>query len=140
MITEQQKSQFRRLLELRDKKDESEATAKAAKEEYQQAELEMCEEFQESGVEGTIKADLGPPYGSVSFRARETTYSEIYDDEAALRYFEERCMIDEVTAPKFSKKNVNAIVRDLNEQGLKLPPGVSFRKVRGMTITRPKGS
>ena len=138
MISEENKSKLRRLMETRQKRDEDKKALELSEAAYREAEAEVFEALNDS-VEGTIKVPLGPPWGTVSFRTRETTFGNIYDEEAALEYFEQRMMMDEISAPKFVKRRINEIVRDLDEQGLELPPGVAAYKQRGVTITRQKG-
>jgi hypothetical protein len=49
-------------------------------------------------------------------------------------------MLDEVTSPRFAKARINEIVRDMQEQGQPMPPGIDYYANRGITITRQKGS
>lgn len=141
MISNDTKSKLRRLMELRQDRDEKTQAAKVANEAYIEMELDVYEAFEddEEGVEGTLKVNLGDPWGVVSFRTRETYYGRIIDDEAALEYFAQRAMVDEISAPKFVKKRINEIVRDHIEQGIDMPPGIDYYPQRGMTVTRQKG-
>jgi hypothetical protein len=138
VVSEQDKSKLRRLMELRVARDESKKAAEKAEAEYREIEAEVYEALE--AVEGTIKVPLGDPWGTVSFRQRETYYGRLIDDEAALEYFARRAMLNEMTAPKFVKARLNEIVRDCVEQGNfdELPPGVDYYANRGVTITRPK--
>lgn len=131
-------SGLRRLMEARVERDEDAAKAKRSEETYRAVEAEVYEQFEDSGTVGTIKVDLGEPYGVVSFRTRETYFGKIVDEDAALEYYEQRAQIDEVTQPKFTMARINEEVRDRIEQGLSMPPGVTFTARRGMTITRQK--
>jgi hypothetical protein len=139
MISETAKSKLRRLMEARTERDEAKHTLEVAEAEFREIEAEVYDEMEESGTAGTIKVDLGEPWGTVAFRTRETIYSRIIDEQAALDYFESRAMLDDVSAPKFTKKRLNEIVRDCREQGLELPPGLDYLPNRGVTITRQKG-
>jgi hypothetical protein len=131
-------SKLRRLMEAREKRDEDKKAAEASEKDYRAIEAEVFEEFEEAAVQGTVKVDLGEPFGVVSFRTRETYYGTIIDEEAAAEYYEQRAMMDEVSAPKFVMRRINEEVRDRIEQGQSMPPGVSFRANRGVTITRSK--
>lgn len=138
MIDQAAISALRRLMEARIERDEDAAKAKRSEATYREVEAEVYEQFEDSGTVGTIKVDLGDPFGVVSFRTRETYFGKIVDEDAALEYYEQRAQIDEVTQPKFTMARINEEVRDRIEQGLSMPPGVTFTARRGMTITRQK--
>lgn len=138
MIDQAAISALRRLMEARIERDEDAAKAKRSEATYREVEAEVYEQFEDSGTVGTIKVDLGEPHGVVSFRTRETYFGKIVDEDAALEYYEQRAQIDEVTQPKFTMARINEEVRDRIEQGLSMPPGVTFTARRGMTITRQK--
>jgi hypothetical protein len=131
-------AQLRRFMELREARDVTKKAAENAEKEYRDAEGDVYEALEASPVKGTLKVDLGDPWGVVSFAPRETYFGRIYDDYAALEHFEERAMVDELTTPKFVMKRVNEIVRDCVEQGVKPPPGIDYYARRGVTITRQK--
>ena len=151
VITPEMKDKLRRLVEAREKKAATKKADEEAGRELNEIESEVYDAFTgededdldgDSGIKGTLKVDLGEPHGVASFRTRKTLYGRVIPgmEEQALEYFEKRAMIDEVTQPKFSKKRINEIVRDYDEQGKDLPPGIDFYVNRGMTITRQKGS
>lgn len=138
MISTESKAKLRRLMESRTRRDEAKVALEEAEADFRSCEADVFEALDDSGVQGTVKVDLGPPWGIVSFRTRETLYGRIIDEERALRYFEGRAMIDEVSAPKFVKRRINEIVRDFHEQGMDMPPGIDYYPQRGVTITRQK--
>lgn len=129
---------LRRFVEAREERDATELAAKRAKEAYQEMEQDLYEMLAEGPMSRINNVDLGPPYGKVSFGARETYFGRIIDDEAALEYFEQRAMLEEVSHPKFTMKRINEIVRDAVEQGIPMPPGLDFYARRGVTVTRQK--
>lgn len=136
MIPEEAKAKLRRLMEARTARDEAKKALEQAEADFREIETEVYEAL--ANVKGTIKVPLGEPWGTVSFRQRETYYGRIIDDEAALEYFEQRQMMDELTAPRFVKARLNEIVRECVEQGEAPPPGVDYYANRGVTITRQK--
>lgn len=136
MISEEAKSKLRRLMEARTRRDEAKKTLEDAESDFREIEAEVYEDL--ADVRGTLKVDLGDPWGEVSFRQRETYYGRIIDDEAALEYFESRQMVDEVSAPKFVKARINEIVRESMETDGEMPPGIDYYANRGVTITRQK--
>jgi hypothetical protein len=138
---------LRQLLDARDKHAEADAAAKAAKRELDEIELEVADMFGEVDdqgqrkLTGTISLNLGPGYGVVKFRLRETPYAQIADEEKLMKYYEEKGMLDDVaTEPQLVKKVLNGQVREILDNGSgKFPPGLTYYVDRGMTITRPKG-
>jgi hypothetical protein len=139
VISEEAKSKLRRLLELRDKRDNLKTALEKSETDYREAEADVYEAMEESGVKSSIKVDLGAPWGEVGFRPRETYYGRIIDDEKAIKYYEERALIDEVSSPKFVMRRINEEVRDRIEAGnMNMPPGVDYYVRRGVTITREK--
>lgn len=140
MLAPEKIAKLRRLMELREARDSLEKQAKEAKEAYTEAELELFEELDAGPVKRLNNVDLGEPWGKVSFGARETYYGRIIPgmEEEALEHYEQRAMIDQVTAPKFVMKRINEEVRHRREQNQPMPPGIDFYARRGVTITRQK--
>lgn len=130
---------LRRLIEVREKRDISKATAERDEKEYRAIEAEVIDALEESPLEPPYKVDFGEPYGVVRFSPRETIYGRVIDKEAALDYFEQRALMDELTEPKIAMARLNEIVRELHEQGEAMPDGVDFVPRRYITITRQKG-
>lgn len=139
MISDEAKSKLRRLMELRVRRDEAKQELATAEADFRDCEADVYESMEEDAVQGTLKVDLGEPWGIVSFRTRETYYARVIDEEAAEEYFEQRAMMDEISSPKFVKKRLNEIVRDHIEQNKDMPPGIDYYPDRGVTITRQKG-
>lgn len=138
MIDQEDIEQFRRLLELREAKDVADKALKAAKAELDEAEADVYEKLAASPVKGTLKVDLGEPYGVVSFLPRETFYARVLDEDEAIEYFKARAKLEEYTEPKFTMKRLHDEVRTAIEQGASLPPGLDWRADRGVTVTRQK--
>lgn len=138
MISQDAISKLRRLMEARQQRDEDKKAAEQSEKDYRELEAEVYEELDENPVQGTVKVDLGDPYGVVSFAPRETYFGRIIDEDAAAEYYEQRAMMEEVSAPKFVMRRINEEVRDRIEQGQNMPPGVDFYARRGVTITRQK--
>jgi hypothetical protein len=138
LISEEVKSKLRRLLEARDKHALLDRQAKDAKKDLDEIELDVFEMFTDAGIVGTVPVPLGPPYGVVKFRTRETPHATVADPDKLLEHFEQRAQVEEVSAPHFVKRRLNEIVRDVLDHGGNLPPGLTYYTNRGMTITRPK--
>ena len=143
MLSAEDISQLRRLMELRTVSDEATKAEKTAKAEYREAEAELFDRLTdpETGdVRRIPPVDLGPPFGRVAFQARETYYGRIIPgkEAEALEYYRERAMLDEVTNPKFVMKRINEEVREAIEQNRQPPPGIDYYANRGVTITRQK--
>lgn len=140
MVSDADKAMLRRLLEARQAYDEAKAAEKDAKQEKDEMEQEVFDRFEESGQEGTLKVNLGEPWGTVSFRTRETFYARIVDQDKLQEHYEQRAMIDEVSAPKFVMARLNEEVREIMDSGGTMPmiPGLDYYANRGMTVTRQK--
>lgn len=132
-------SKFRRLVELRDERDEDKTRAERSEKRYREYEAELYDELAASPIRGSRKIDLGPELGTIVFTPRETYYGRVLDKDAALDYFDERAMTDEFTRADIAKGKLNAFVRDCIEQGKPLPPGIDFTANRGITISRKGG-
>ena len=137
MLDKNAVAKLRRFMELRDKRDQDKKAAAASEKEYRDAETDVYEALEENPIAGTIKVDLGAPWGIVSFLPRTTYFGRVVDQDQALTYYEQRAM-EEVTAPKFVMKRINDEVRDRLEQGKSMPPGIDYYAKRGVTITRQK--
>ena len=138
MLSDRDIALLRRLVEAREKRDETDAAARRAAAEYREIEAEVHEELTDGPVQRLNNVDLGPPYGRVSFHAKETTYGRILDKDQALDYIEERQMADEMTESKIVMARVNEIVRECVEEGQDLPPGFDFYRRPYVQITRQK--
>jgi hypothetical protein len=137
-------SRLRRLMELREAKDEAEKDAKAKAKEFREAEADLFEILTDPDT-GDIRrippVDLGEPFGRIAFQARETPFGRIIPgmEQEAMDYFRERHVLEEFTEPKFAKKRLNELVRERLEDNGQMPPGIDFYHSRGVTITRQKG-
>lgn len=144
MYTDAQKSMFRRLMELREERDETKAAYEEAEKDYRRYEAELWDTLTEDGTlkmsDASQKVPLGPPYGTVTFSPRETHFGRVLNENRALEYFEQRALIDEMTKSKISKARLNELVRTIieDENGT-MPPGIDYYTNKGITITRPKG-
>lgn len=140
IITEQAKTKLRNLVRARIERDEKKKALQEAERAFREAEDEVYEALDESGVTGSIKVDLGGEFGTVGFRTRETIYAKIIPgkQEQLLEHFEKRAMVDEVSSPEFKKARLNEIAREVYESGGEWPEGLSYYANRGVTITRQK--
>jgi hypothetical protein len=129
-------SRFRRLVELREKRDEDKTSAEKSEVEYREYEAELFEELSDGPMQGTLRFDLGGNIGIVTFTPRETKFGRIVDADAAVQYFEERELAKEFTKPAIEKRKLNELVRDLLEQGKSMPAGIDWYAKRGITISR----
>lgn len=139
MISQASLSKLRRLMELRAARDELVIAQKESERAYRDAETEVYEELSDAAVVGTVKVNLGEPWGVVSFLPRETYFGKIIDPQKALEHYNDRAMLEEMTEPKFAMKRINEEVRECLEQGSTIPDGLDYYARRGVTITRQKG-
>jgi hypothetical protein len=129
-------SQFRRLVEARDKRDRDKLAAQKSEDEYREVEGEIFEAMIEGPITSTLRFDFGNELGTIAFTPRETTFGRIIDADAALEFFKERGEKDAMSSRKIEKKKLNGLVRELLEQGKTMPPGIDWYTNRGVTISR----
>lgn len=129
-------SQFRRLIELREKRDETKQAAEAANSNYREYEAELYEQIEQGPFKKSRKIDLGEPYGEVTFTPRATPYGRIIDREAAVKYFESRGEKATMMQEDVIARRLNEVVKNCLESGAALPPGTDFYYRRGISITR----
>jgi hypothetical protein len=139
LISPQHKAMLRRFLELRDAKNETAAAAAAAKKEHDDAELELHDTLKEA-LAGTLKVDLGPPYGVVSFLPQESKKANVINEKKLMRYLEDRQLTEEYSSPGLVKGRLNEMIRDFDERNEEYPPGLEKFTKRYVRVTRPKGS
>lgn len=138
IIPDEAKAKFRRLMEARIKRDNDKAAAKKSEADYRELEAEVWEELEAAMASKTLPVDLGEPYGLVKFRASETIYAKVIDQDRAMEHYENRAMVEQVQAPKFVMARLNEEVRELHDQGKPMPPGLDFSPTRYITITQQK--
>lgn len=131
-------SKFRRLMEAREERDITEKAAKNAEKFYREVEAELYDELEDSPIKGSIKIDLGEPYGTVTFQPKETYYGRVLDTDQALDYLDARALADEFTKPKIVMARIHELVREKLEQRQPLPDGLDFYAKRYISISRPK--
>lgn len=129
-------SRLRRLVELREARDEAKTRADAAESDYREYEADMFEELSDGPIKGSLRLDLGPPHGVVQFTPRETKFGRIIDQDAALEFFNKRALTEQMTKPSIEKARLNTMVREILEAGGQMPPGVDWYARRGVTISR----
>lgn len=137
-LTDEEKiaSRFRRLVELREDRDEKKTAFDTAEESYREYEAELFDAMKSSPIKGTRRIDLGPPFGLVVFTPRETKFGRILDLDLALEHFEQRAMVESMTKPAIAKRKLNEMVREYLEQGKPMPPGIDWYPQRGITISK----
>lgn len=138
MIAEELQQKFRRLYEERVARDEAKTKYDKLKDDYDEHEQELWDEVEESPLSGAIKIDLGEPYGTITFQAKETHYGRILDNEKALEAFEQSARVDELTEPKIAMARLHEYVRECVDGNMPLPDGVDWYAKRYISITVPK--
>jgi hypothetical protein len=131
-------ARFRRFMELREKRDADKLAAEKSEKEYRRAEQDLWDDLEESPIKGSLKVDLGYPYGVVTFGPQLRHYGRIIDIDAAMEYLEQRALVDEFTTPKISAARVNELVRTSLEAKQAPPDGFDFYSKRYVSITRQK--
>jgi hypothetical protein len=101
------------------------------------AEADMNEAMLKAKLPGAT-LELGAGYGNVQFNREQKVNSSVFDEEAAIKYFEENGMAAGYVDEKVRKKPLNQLVREALENGQELPPGVEPRVTKYVKVTRRK--
>lgn len=133
--TEELASRVRRLVELRESRDQTKQTATDAKNEFEQYQAAFFEEYEKSPLKGSIKVDLGGDYGVVQIVPRTTKFGRILDREKAEAYFKERALSAEYIKEDFRMGRLHELVREHIEQKKPLPEGIDFYTKEYFTVT-----
>lgn len=138
LISPAVKAALRRFLELRDKMNETAEAAKTAKQEHDEAELELHDMLSE-GIEGTLKVPLGEPYGTVSFLPQGTKTANVINEEKLKAYLAEHGLTEEYSTEGLVKGRLNEMIRDYDERGEQYPPGLEKFTKRYVRVTMQDG-
>lgn len=101
------------------------------------AEADMNEAMAKAKLPGAT-LDLGPDYGRVQFNREQKVNSSVFDEEAAIAYFEEQGLAGGYVQGKVRKAPLNQLVREALESGQELPPGVEPRVTKYVKVTKRK--
>ena len=99
------------------------------------AEADMNETMAKAKLPGAT-LELGAGYGNVQFNREQKVNSSVFDEPAAIAYFEEKGMGAGYVQGKVRKKPLNQLVREALENGQELPPGVEPRVTKYVKVTR----
>jgi hypothetical protein len=101
------------------------------------AEADMNEAMAKAKLPGAT-LELGPGYGKVQFNREQKVNSSVFDEAAAIKYFEDNGMAAGYVDEKVRKKPLNQLVREALENGQELPPGVEPRVTKFVKVTKRK--
>lgn len=116
---------------------------KARKEKVKQEKLMKSAEVDMNDAMAKVKLpgatlELGPGYGNVQFNRESKVNSSVFDEEAAIAYFESKGMMTGYVQGKVRKAPVNQLVRESLENGQELPPGIEPRVTKFVKVTKRK--
>jgi hypothetical protein len=114
----------------RKEKDKREKTKKSA-------EADMNDAMAKAKLPGATLA-LGEGYGNVQFNREQKINSSVFDEAAAVKFFEDEGLAAGYVDEKVRKKPLNQLVRESLENGQELPPGVEPRVTKFVKVTRRK--
>lgn len=121
--------------------DARETYEKARKEKVKQekarqaAEADLNDAMAKAKLPGAT-LELGPGYGKVQFNREQKVNSSVFDEEAAIAYFEAKGMLTGYVQGKVRKAPLNQLVRESLENGQELPPGVEPRVTKFVKVTK----
>lgn len=101
------------------------------------AEADMNDAMAKAKLPGCT-LELGPGYGNVRFNREQKVLSSVFDEEAAIKYFEDHGMLTGYVQGKVRKAPVNQLVRESLENGQELPPGIEPRVTKFVKVTKQK--
>lgn len=101
------------------------------------AEADMNEAMLKAKLTGAT-LPLGEGYGDVQFNREQKVNSSVFDEAAAIAYFEEKGLAAGYVEGKVRKKPVNQLVREALENGQELPPGIEPRVTKYVKVTKRK--
>lgn len=101
------------------------------------AEADMNDAMAKAKLPGAT-LDLGASYGTVQFNREQKVNSSVFDEDAAIAYFEEKGMAMGYVQGKVRKAPLNQLVRESLENGQELPPGVEPRVTKFVKVTKRK--
>lgn len=127
----------RRVIDARADYDKKQKAKVKAENEKKRAEAEMNEALLKAKQKGTT-LELGPGYGDVQFNREQKVNSSVFDEAAAIAYFEEKGLATGYVDEKVRKKPLNQLVRETLENGGELPPGVEPRVTKYVKVTKRK--
>lgn len=79
--------------------------------------------------------ELGEGYGTVEFGRRKKTSASVFDKDAAVKYFKEHNMLDGYVEGTVRKAPINQLVKEFDESGIELPPGIEPRITKYVQVT-----
>lgn len=124
----------RKLVDARRANDKAQKAAEKTKAVKDEVEEALFEAMDEQSLK-SVTLDLGPGYGKKQFTGRQTIYSRIFNDTAAIQAFKDEGLEAEMLKPGFNKTPLNQLVKDRIKRGQPLPPGVDYSRSTGITIT-----
>ena len=127
----------RRVIDARADYDKAYKARVKAEKKKKAAEADMNEAMAKAKLPGAT-LELGAGYGNVQFNREQKVNSSVFDEEAAIAYFEEKGMAAGYVDEKVRKKPLNQLVREALENGQELPPGVEPRVTKYVKVTKRK--
>lgn len=127
----------RRVIDLRADYDKKRKAKTSAEEKMKRAESDMNDAMSKAKLPGAT-LELGPGYGKVQFNREQKVNSSVFDEAAAIKWFEENGMTAGYVQGKVRKKPTNQLVRETLENGGELPPGIEPRVTKFVKVTKRK--
>lgn len=108
-----------------------------AETEKKRAEADMNEAMLKAKLPGAT-LELGEGYGNVQFNREQKVNSSVFDEEAAIAFFEANGLAPGYVEGKVRRAPLNQLVREALENGQELPPGVEPRVTKYVKVTKRK--
>lgn len=127
----------RRVIDARAEYDKAYKARVKAEKAKKAAESDMNDAMLKAKLPGAT-LELGPGYGKVQFNREQKVNSSVFDEAAAIKYFEEKGLASGYVDEKVRKKPLNQLVREALENNQDLPPGVEPRVTKYVKVTKRK--
>lgn len=127
----------RRVIDARADYDKKYKAKVKAEKEKKRVEAELNEAMKKAKLDG-VTMPLGEGYGSVQFNREQKVNSSVFDEAAAIAYFESKGMGKGYVQAGVRKAPLNQLVRESLENGQELPPGVEPRVTKYVKVTKRK--
>lgn len=137
MADELLETMARRVLDRRDDYDKAYKAKVKAEKAKKAAEADMNDAMAKAKLPGAT-LELGPGYGNQQFNREQKVNSSVFDEAAAIAYFEEQGMAAGYVQSGVRNKPLNQLVREALENGQELPPGIEPRITRYVKVTKRK--
>lgn len=127
-------TRVRKFISLREKKEKTAREANRADREFKEYQAQLFAELEDEGIT-TTTVDAGAKHGKVRLQVRRTRKARVIDMDRAIEDLTDRGLAEEILKPAPRQKQLNQLIRTLQEQGEELPAGVEPTTTEYISLT-----